>query len=182
MTTYVALLRGVNVGGNKMVSMAALRTALEKMGFADVRTLLQSGNVVFRSTARATATLEGTLERELEARLKCQADFHVRTAAELADVVARNPFPDDARVDPGHLLVMFFKAPLDTTKVKALEAAIPGRERMHADGRHLYVTFPDGVGTSKLPAMLDRRLGARGTGRNWNTVMKLSALAPARAT
>ena len=176
MTTYVALLRGVNVGGNKMVAMAALRTALEKMGLSEVRTLLQSGNVVFGSTTRTPAALEAALEKEIEARLKCQADFHVRTAAEWAEVVARNPFADEARLDPGHLLVLFFKAPLDKAKVKAVEAAIPGRERMHADGRQLYVVFPDGVGTSKLPAILDRKLGARGTGRNWNTVMKLSAL------
>jgi uncharacterized protein (DUF1697 family) len=179
MTTYVALLRGINVGGNKMVSMAELRVALEKMGLSDVRTLLQSGNVVFRAAGRGGAKLEQSLESELEKRLKCQADFHVRTAAEWQDVVARNPFPEDARQDPGHLLVMFFREPLDKVKIKALQAAIPGRERMHADGRHLYVVFPDGVGTSKLPALLDKTLGARGTGRNWNTVLKISALSGA---
>jgi uncharacterized protein (DUF1697 family) len=179
MTTYVALLRGINVGGNKMVSMAELRVALEKMGLSDVRTLLQSGNVVFRSGARAGATLEQSLERELEKRLKCQADFHIRTATEWQNVVARNPFPEEAGADPSRLLVMFFKAPLDKVKVKALQAAIPGRERVHADGRHLYAVFPDGQGTSKLPPMIDRMLGARGTGRNWNTVLKLSALSGA---
>jgi uncharacterized protein (DUF1697 family) len=177
MTTYVALLRGVNVGGNKMVSMAGLRAALEDMGFSDVRTVLQSGNVVFRSTARASAALEHSLENQLEARLKCAADFHIRTAAEWKGVVARNPFKDEARHDPGHLLVTFFKAPLDKTKVKTLEGAIPGRERLHADGRQLYIVFPDGVGTSKLPPIMDRTLGVRGTSRNWNTVLKLSTLA-----
>ena len=177
MTKYVALLRGVNVGGNKMVSMAALRVAIEKMGFSDVRTLLQSGNVVFGSTARASATLERTLETEVEARLKCRADFHVRTSKEWEDVVARNPFHEEAERDPGHLLVLFFKAPLDKAKVKVLEAAIPGRERIHTDGRQLYVVFPDGMGTSKLPPLMDRTLGVRGTGRNWNTVLKLCALA-----
>jgi uncharacterized protein (DUF1697 family) len=176
MTTYVALLRGINVGGNKMVPMAELRVALEKMGLSDVRTVLQSGNVVFRSAARASGTLERSLEAEVEKRLKCRADIHVRTAAEWADVVARNPFAEEARRDPSHLLVIFFKAPVDTTKVKALQAAIPGRERVHADGRQLYVVFPDGIGTSKLPALVDRHLAA-GTGRNWNTVLKLSALA-----
>jgi uncharacterized protein (DUF1697 family) len=177
MTTYVALMRGINVGGNKMVSMAALRVALEKMGFSDVRTVLQSGNVVFRSATKAGARLERALEGELEARLKCQADFHVRTAGEWEEMVARNPFPDEARRDPSHLLVMFFRDPLDKGKVKALETAIPGRERVAADGRHLYVTFPDGIGTSKLPPIIDRTLRVRGTARNWNTVLKLSALA-----
>jgi uncharacterized protein (DUF1697 family) len=176
MTTYVALLRGINVGGNKMVSMAALRVALEKMGCSDVRTLLQSGNVVFRAAGRGGATLERSLEAELEKRLKCQADFHVRTAHEWQKIVAGNPFAEEGRLDPSHLLVMFFKTPLDLAKVKDLETAIPGRERVHADGRQLYVVFPDGIGTSKLPAILDRKLGVRGTGRNWNTVLKLSAL------
>jgi uncharacterized protein (DUF1697 family) len=179
MTTYVALLRGVNVGGNKMVSMAELRVALEKMGLSDVRTVLQSGNVVFRSTARAGAPLEQSLEKELEKQLKCQADVHIRTAVEWKDVVVRNPFADEAMRDPGHLLVMFFKAPLDKVKVKALQGAIIGRERVHADGRHLYAVFPDGTGNSKLLPMIDRKLGARGTGRNWNTVLKLSALCQA---
>ena len=177
MTKYVALLRGVNVGGNKMVSMAALRVAIEKMGFSDVRTVLQSGNVVFGSSARASAPLERALETEVEACLKCRADFHVRTSKEWQDVVARNPFVEEAGRDPGHLLVLFFKAPLDKAKVKVLQAAIPGRERIHADGRHLYVVFPDGMGTSKLPPLMDRTLGVRGTGRNWNTVLKLCALA-----
>jgi uncharacterized protein (DUF1697 family) len=109
MTTYVALLRGINVGGNKMVSMAELRVALEKMGLSDVRTLLQSGNVVFRSAGRASAALERSLESELEKRLKCQADFHVRTAAEWQDVVARNPFTE--RVTPATSLKVFFREP-----------------------------------------------------------------------
>ena len=177
MTTYVALLRGINVGGNKMVPMAALRVALEKMGLSDVRTVLQSGNVIFRFAARASGTLERSLEDEVEKRLKCRADIHVRTATEWHDVVARNPFTEEAQSDPGHLLVIFFKAPIDTAKAKALQAVIPGRERIHADGRQLYVVFPDGVGTSKLPRLVDRHLAASGTGRNWNTVLKLSALA-----
>ena len=176
MTKYVGLLRGVNVGGNKMVSMAELRVALEKMGLADVRTVLQSGNVVFGSTARATGALERSLEAEIEKRLKCQAAVHVRSAAEWAEIVARNPFTDEASRDPGHLLVMFFKSPIDQAKAKALQAAIPGRERIHADDRQLYAVFPDGVGRSKLPPLMNRRLGAAGTGRNWNTVLKLSGL------
>jgi uncharacterized protein (DUF1697 family) len=176
MTTYVALLRGVNVGGNKMVSMAELRVALEKMGLSDVRTVLQSGNVVFRSTARAGAPLEQSLEKELEKQLKCQADVHIRTAVEWKDVVARNPFADEAMRDPGHLLVMFFKAPLLSANVKALQSAITGPEILHARGRELYMVFPDGMGNSKAARLVDRKLGARGTARNWNTVLKLLAL------
>jgi uncharacterized protein (DUF1697 family) len=176
MTTYVGLLRGINVGGNKMVAMAELREMVTALGFGDVKTLLQSGNIVFRGPARATAKLESQLEAALEKRFGMHVDFHVRTADEWRAIVDANPFHVEAKKDPGHLLVTCFKAPLDTANVKALRAAIPGRETLHADGRQLYMVFPDGVGTSKAPALADKKLGARGTARNWNTVLKLAAL------
>lgn len=180
MTTYVALLRGVNVGGNKMVAMADLRDALTTLGFADVRTVLQSGNVLFRGRAASPEALEARLEREVAARLGVRADFHVRTAEEWRAVVAANPFPKEAQADPGRLLVTFFKAPLPRAAVQALQAAIAaidGPEMVRADGRHLYMVFPNGMGNSKAAPLIDRKLGARGTARNWNTVTKLHALA-----
>jgi uncharacterized protein (DUF1697 family) len=174
--TYVALLRGINVGGNKMIPMAALRAALAEIGFADVRTLLQSGNVVFRAAARAPGKLEALLEKEAGTRFGFSPDFHVRTADEWRGVVAANPFPNEATDDPSHLLVTFFKAPLDPAHVRKLQSAITGPERVRSEGRHLYMTFPDGIGRSKAPLLVDRILGARGTARNWNTVLKLAAL------
>jgi len=176
MTSYVALLRGINVGGNKMIAMADLRAALEAMGLAGVRTLLQSGNVVFRAAAQAPPKLEARLEKEAGKRFGFTPDFHVRTAGEWRQVVEENPFPAEAKADPGHLLVTFFKAPLDTARVEALQAAITGPELVRCSGRHLYMTFPAGIGASKAPILVDRTLGARGTARNWNTVTKLAAL------
>jgi uncharacterized protein (DUF1697 family) len=176
MAVYVGLLRGINVGGNKMVAMAELREMVTALGFTDVKTLLQSGNVVFRGPAKATAKLESQLEAALETRFGMHVDFHVRSADEWRAMVEANPFHVEAKKDPGHLLVTCFKAPLDPASVKALRAAIPGRETLHADGRHLYMVFPDGVGTSKAPALADKKLAARGTARNWNTVLKLAAL------
>jgi uncharacterized protein (DUF1697 family) len=179
MTTYIGLLRGINVGGNKKVAMADLREMIAALGFSDVKTVLQSGNVVFRGPARSPAKLEAQLEAALEKRLKMNVDFHVRTADEWRSVIAANPFRADAKADPGHLLVTCFKTPLDPANVDAAQAAIIGRERLHADGRHLYMVFPDGLGNSKATAVLDRKLGARGTARNWNTVQKLLALVEA---
>jgi uncharacterized protein (DUF1697 family) len=175
----IALLRGVNVGGNKMVAMADLRALLTRLGFGDVQSALQSGNLVFslRGAVRSCAALESVLEKEVEKGLGLKADFHVRTADEWQAVLDGNPFRSEAASDPGHLLVTFFKAPLITANVKALQAAITGPERLHADGRHLYMTFPEGIGNSKASLLIDRKLAARGTARNWNTVMKLSALA-----
>jgi uncharacterized protein (DUF1697 family) len=176
MTTYVGLLRGINVGGNKMIAMADLRELMTALAFSNVKTLLQSGNVVFRGAPKAPATLESQLEAALEKRLGLTVDFHVRTADEWGAIVKANPFPAAAKNDPGHLLVTCFRTPLDPAKVKALQAAITGPEVLQSDGRHLYMVFPDGMGNSRAAAILERTLGARGTARNWNTVQKLTAL------
>jgi uncharacterized protein (DUF1697 family) len=177
MTTYVGLLRGINVGGANMVAMSELREMIAGLGFRDVKTLLQSGNVVFRGPAKAPTRVESQLEAALEKRLGRTIDFHVRTAAEWLAIVEANPFAAEAKTDPGHLLVSCFKTPLDPANVKALQAAIIGRETLRADGRHLYMVFPDGVGNSKAATLLDKKLQARGTARNWNTALKLAALA-----
>jgi uncharacterized protein (DUF1697 family) len=180
MATYVALLRGINVGGNKMVAMAELRAALTKAGFSNVRTLLQSGNVVLDAVASSPVKLESQLEAEVKKRFSLQVEVHVRSAAELAAVIEANPFAAEATRDPSHLLVTFFKTPLDVAKVKATQAAIAGPERLQADGRHLYMVFPEGIGHSKATVVVGRMLGPGGTARNWNTVQKLAALAPVR--
>lgn len=91
--------------------------------------------------------------------------------------MARNPFPEEAERDPGHLVVMILKGAPAAHEVKALQDAIRGRELVRADGRAAYVVYPDGIGRSRLTtALLEKKLGTRGTGRNWNTVLKLAAL------
>lgn len=175
MTTYIALLRGINVGGNKMVAMADVRALLTKLGFVDVKTVLQSGNAVFRAPTQPTAKLEALLEREAAKALGVTCDIHVRTADEWHAMVKANPYAAQARSDPGHVHVTCFKAPLDKAKVKTVQGEITGREVLTADGRHLYMVFPDGMGTSKAGPLLAKRLPG-GTARNWNTVLKLVAL------
>jgi uncharacterized protein (DUF1697 family) len=175
MARYIALLRGINVGGNNMVAMSDLRALLAKMGFEDVQTLLQSGNVVFKGPKKSAAALERELEAALQKALKLSVDFHVRTADEWRQVVKANPFGTEAKKDPARLVVTCYKAPLDPATVKAVEAKITGRERLHADGRHLYMTFPDGYGNSKAAVLVGKALGA-GTARNWNTVLKLAGI------
>jgi uncharacterized protein (DUF1697 family) len=175
MTRYIALLRGINVGGNKKVSMADLRALLSTMGFEDVQTLLQSGNAVFSGPKKSSAALERELEAALEKALKMSVDFHVRTADEWRKVIDANPFTAAARNDPSRFVVTCYKTPLDPAKVKAAQAAITGPEQLRADGRHLYMTFPDGQGNSKAAIVVGRMLGP-GTARNWNTVLKLAAI------
>ena len=160
--------------------MSDLRGFCAAIGLEDARTLLQSGNVVFRSTRRTCASLEKLLEAEAAKRLGLETGFFVRTAAELKEAIARNPFPGEAKRDPSHLLVLFLKDAPAADNVKALQAAITGPEVVRAVGRHAYITYPSGIGTSRLTtAVIERRLGTSGTGRNWNTVTKLSALAEA---
>ena len=178
MTNYVGLLRGVNVGGRALVSMAELRRSLTELGLDDVRTLLQSGNVVFRADSRKPADLERLLERHVEKTLGLRTTFFVRTAKEFDGIIARNPFRDGAKRDPGHLVVQFLKDAPSAAAVKALESAINGPETVRANGKHLYVVYPAGIGRSKLSnKLIEDKLGTRGTGRNWNTVLKLAALA-----
>ena len=122
--THIALLRGINVGGNKKLPMADLRAFIENIGFKDARTLLQSGNLVFRSDGkRDDAALETFLDDQALKHLGLSTKFLVRTASEWAEVIARNPFPEAAQANPGRLLVMFFRAPPTTEAVQSLRAS-----------------------------------------------------------
>jgi uncharacterized protein (DUF1697 family) len=174
---HIALLRAVNVGGRNRVGMSELRALVAKLGLDGAQTLLQSGNLVFAGAGRPTAELEVLLEGATKKRFGVETDYFVRTAAEWDAVVAGNPFPAEAKRDPAHLLVMFMKDPPTRAAVSGLEAAIVGREVVRARGKHLYMVYPDGVGRSKLTNVLvEKKLGTRGTARNWNTVLKLGAL------
>ena len=178
MTIQIALLRGVNVGGHNAVAMPELRDLLTRLGFESARSLLQSGNLVFRGDSRTDADLERLLEAEADKRLGLHADFLIRSAKEWREVVARNPFRKEAERDPSHLVVMFLKRAAKAKDVKAVQSAIAGSEIIRADRRHLYIVYPDGIGRSRLTnALLEKKLGIRGTARNWNTVLKLAAMA-----
>jgi len=177
---HIALVRAVNVGGKNAVGMAELRELVTGLGFGDVRSLLASGNLVFRGGRAKGAALERLLEREAARRLGLETDFLVRTPAELDAVIEHNPFPAEAERDPGRLVVMFLRAAPPAAAVRALEAAITGREYLRAKGPHAWIVYPDGQGRSRLTAtVIEKHLGSRGTARNWNTVLKLAALARA---
>ena len=180
MPAYIALLRGINVGGRKKVAMADLRGVVAGLGFDDAQTLLQSGNLVFRGAARAGAALERLLEAEAGQRLGLRTTFLVRTDKELRAVIAGNPFPKEAASDPSHLVVMFLRDAPRPNDVKALQSASKGPEIIRAGGKHLCIVYPAGIARSRLTIdLIEAKLGTRGTGRNWNTVLKLDALARA---
>jgi uncharacterized protein (DUF1697 family) len=179
MSVHIALLRGINVGGHNMVAMSDLRDLFGALGLAGATSLLQSGNLVFQSGQLTGAALEHLLEVETAKRLNVSADYFVRSAAEWDKIVARNPFPEEAKNDPGHLVVMFLKKAPPAKRLDALQAAIEGPEKISAAGKQLYIVYPAGIGRSKLTgALIEKTLGSRGSGRNWNTVLKLAALCP----
>jgi len=176
MQTHIALLRGINVGGKNLIAMADLRSLAADLGFQEVQTLLQSGNLVFRNEGLFGEELEAHLELETAKRLGSNPDYFVRTPEEWADMIANNPMPGPAMEDPGHYVVMFMKSEPSPAQVEALKAAIGGPEILEAVGRHVYATYPAGQGNRKLTnVFIERKLGIRGTARNWNTVMKLAA-------
>ncbi|MEA2705765.1 MAG: hypothetical protein QOH22_553 [Gemmatimonadaceae bacterium] len=159
--------------------MTDLRDFLTKLGFDDVRSLLQSGNVVFGSRARTGAELERFLEAESLKRFGIEIDFFVREPVEWKSIIRQNPFRKEAELDPGHLIVMLLKSPPRAEDVAALQAAIAGPELVRAKGRQLYAFYPNGQGRSPVTnAVIEKKVG-RCTGRNWNTVMKLAMVAKA---
>ena len=169
MNTYIALLRAVNVGGTGKLPMAELRALCEAAGFADVRTYIASGNVVFR--ARGTAQqARAALEGQLLAYAGSPIGVVVRTPEELQAVIAGNPFPEAAG---NRLVVLFFDSPVPTDALDTVRHQ--GDEQLHLSGREIYVHYGTGMGKSRLviPA------ASRATGRNLNTVRTLAAMAAA---
>jgi uncharacterized protein (DUF1697 family) len=165
----VALLRAVNVGG-RWIAMAELRALFEELGFADAKTLLQSGNVAFRAGRKGDAQLERLLEAETARRFGLRTEYFVRDAKAMHAVLEKNPFPREAARDPGRLHVYFLKEAPERKAVTAFDSAWKGPETMSVVGSHAYVYYPNGAGRSKF------KLPWLGTGRNWNTVTKLAAI------
>ena len=177
MSSHVALLRGINVGGARKIAMPALLALLKDLGLDNAKSLLQSGNLVFQSDGKSATELEKLLETEALKRLALNTDFIVRTGAEWARIIERNPFPEEAKTDPSHLVVVFLKAAPSKSAGDALRKAITGPELIRFDGRQAYVTYPDGIGRSRLTnTLIEAKLGMRGTARNWNTVAKIGAM------
>lgn len=173
MPPCVALLRAVNLPSHGKVSMADLQRVCVEAGLRDARTLLQTGNVVFDSREQAS-DVERRIEHELARQLRLTTDVMVRTRASLDRVIRDNPLPAQATKDPSHLVVVFLKSAVKAQALAALEARIPGREQVRAQGPHLYIYYPDGIGASRLTgAAIDRVIGTPGTGRNWNTLSRI---------
>lgn len=173
----VALIRGINVGGNQMLPMELLRALCAEVGLRDARTYIQSGNVVFRAGKREMSRAAAGLADAIEGRRKFRPGVAVRTIDDLRAVVAANPFAGRRGVDGSRLLVMFLDGEPDAAAKRAAAALKAGRDEIRVGGREAYLHYPDGVAGSKLTmAMVEKALRVPGTCRNWNTVTKLLSM------
>jgi uncharacterized protein (DUF1697 family) len=177
MTLRVALLRGVNVGGAKKVAMAELKAMFEALGFTDVKTLLQSGNAVFRAGDETEVALEAHLEAETEKRLGLRTSYLVRDARQWRAVIDACPFPKEAQAEPSRTLVTVGRTAMPAEALDAVRAVMKTHEKLEAVERQVYAYFGEGMGQSKAAEVLNRKaVKAVATGRNWNTVLKIATL------
>lgn len=177
MPVVICLLRGVNVTGNNLIKMEALRELCGSIGFRDAKTLLQSGNVVFRTSAKNIAPVAKRIEQAIEDNFGFRPLVILRQASDLEGVLARNPFAKRKDVEPGKLLVVFLAEPVSAEAQEEIRRIKTVGEEVHVIGREVFIFFPNGQGQSKIFAGIERALKKAGTGRNLNTVTKLLALA-----
>lgn len=177
MTTYIALLRGINVGGSgRTIRMADLRSILGDAGYRDVATYIQSGNVVFTSEDRTTSQLASLLEDQIEAGTGLRVPVMLRTAEDWSSLVDGNPYDTS---DPTKVHVAFLAGDPDPDAADTLRKAATGGEDFRLDGHHIYLHLPEGMGRAELPKGLTN-IGTPATVRNWRTVAKLWDLASER--
>jgi uncharacterized protein (DUF1697 family) len=181
MPVVISMLRGVNVGGHNMIKMDALRDLYESLKLRDPQTYVQSGNVVFETDDRDLAALAARIEQAIERKFGFRVSVILRTAAEMQDAAAKNPFEARPGIEPSKLAVTFLASRPSAearTRLLAIETA---PEEMRIDGRELYTYYPNGMARPKLSwPLVERTLGIPGTSRNWNTVTKLLEMAGKR--
>jgi uncharacterized protein (DUF1697 family) len=175
MGTFVSMLRGVNVGGHKRLKMSELGKLYESLGFTDVRTYVQSGNVVFSHASRDTETVARQIEKKLSTRLNLDVAVFVKTPGELSNLVDRNPFKKN---EPNRVHVTFLSTEPDKLLTDKIEAVRADGEAFFIHDREVYLFTPNGYGRSKLSnSFFEKMLNVRATTRNWNTVIALLNMA-----
>lgn len=177
MPIAIALIRGINVGGKHMLPMELLRSLCEGLGLRDVRTLIQSGNVVFRCRGKS-AGLGARIEAAIEKRCGFRPSVVVREHDDVRRVLKASPFDDHDSLDLSHLLVMFLAGEPQRGAKQALGVINASPERFVLDGRAVFLYYPNGIARPKVPmSAVEKAIGVSGTCRNWNTITKLVQMA-----
>ena len=175
MKTYISMLRGINVGGNKKVSMEKLKKLYESLGLEKVKTYIQSGNVIFESTTTKTAELKKKLEEKISQTFGFEVIVIIRTVEEMEKVIDASPFKEK---DENKILVTFLSDPPKEIPLQEIEKVKSASEEFSISGKEIYLFFPDGYGRTKLANnFFERKLKLAATTRNWRTINKLWELA-----
>jgi len=178
MPVYIALLRGINVGPHKRMKMEKLRASCEALGCQQVKTYIQSGNVVLQAAKLSASSLAKRIQERIVADFGFASDVILRTREEMQKIIQGNPFLKEGGIDSSKLHVVFLSEAPAPVAVKKLEALTLAPDRIRHSGREIYFYFPNGVsGSSLWKHNLDRMLSVASTMRNWNTVNKLNEMA-----
>ncbi len=180
MPVYIALLRGVNLAAHHRMKMEALRAVCESLKLRDVQTYVQSGNIVFRAKETDTVKLAARLEKAIEAEFGFRPPVILRTTAQWKEAIGRNPFVGRAEVEPNRLLVHFLADDPGEEARERARAVPVAVEELHFFERELYIFFPNSMARPGFSmAAVERALKVSGSGRNWNSVLKLMEMASA---
>lgn len=177
MALTVSFLRGVNVGGRNKIRMADLREMAADLGLVNVRSLLQSGNLVFETAQSDLTVVQLALEAEIRRAFSLDIRVIPRSSEDFLNIFSGHPFSAEQLREPRKAAVVFLSDMPEATAVEALGASNPGAEEIHAAGRELYIFYTDGMARSRLDnKRIERALGLIGSARNWNTCEKLQRL------
>ena len=178
MTVAISMLRAVNVGGHNCIKMESLRRMYESLGLRDAQTYIQSGNVVFKTAARDLGSVAKRIETTIERSCGFRPVVMVRSSSELREVIRKNPFVKRSGIELERLLILFLAAEPSLQARKNILGLKADPEELRVEGREVYAYLPNGFGRAKLsPALIEKTLKTPGTGRNWNTVIKLLEMA-----
>ncbi|MBZ5573239.1 MAG: DUF1697 domain-containing protein [Acidobacteriia bacterium] len=178
MPIYISLLRGINVGGHNKVPMERLRALCEELGYEQVQTYIQSGNVVFKAAKAPPSSLSEKIEKRILSEFGFAVSVITRTPEEMGKVIRNSPFVKEIQAEPSKVHVAFLWHAPKADAVKKLEALTTKTEQLHHSGHEIHLYYRDGMGKAKLTgSVIERVLGVAATARNWNTVTKLYEMA-----
>jgi uncharacterized protein (DUF1697 family) len=177
MTGFVSLLRGINVGGNRKIRMDDLKELYASLGFKDVISYIQSGNVVFHSDEGDVALLRRHIEDGIEKKFSFHVEVIIRTSAELSEIIDKNPFQGQESKESKWVVVLLLAARPDDSAQEDLLKSYVGPEELFIFGKEMYIYYTNGIGRSKLSlSLIEKKLKTGGTARNWNTILQLQKL------
>jgi len=175
---YISVLRGINVSGQKKIKMLDLKSLYESLGFNNVVTYIQSGNVIFDSSDKNKSSIKQLIEEAVEKKYKFHVSVEIRTKCEFNNIISNSPFGSIDLAEEGtKVLVTFLSTVPDKHKHSDVLSCVVSPEKLVVKGQELYLYCPNGYGKSKLSnTFIESKLGVEATTRNWKTVCKLHEL------